>query len=333
MTDADVRIPAYALVIGPEALLADRAVDSMLAVLRADTADLEVIRLYAETYQAGELEVLVSPSLFGGAKVVVVHDLQAGDEALQRDLLAYLDAPADDVTLILRHQGGNKAKKVLDALRAHRARVIEAQAVKSDRDKQAFVANEFRARGRKASAQAVRALVDALGRDLRELAGGCAQLVEDTEGVVDERIVEVYYGGRVEATGFRVAEAAVAGRLGEALSLLRHALAAGLDPVPIVAVLALQLRQVARVGAAGRARSADLAARLGMAPWQVDRARATAAGWSPEGLGRAIQAVAAADVDVKGGARDPVYAVERAIMTIAAERAAGRTERDRAAAR
>jgi DNA polymerase-3 subunit delta len=40
-------------------------------------------------------------------------------------------------------------------------------------------------------------------------------------------------------------------------------------------------------------------------------------------LGVAIQAVAAADVEVKGGGRDPVYAVERAILSIAAARRSG----------
>ena len=35
-----------------------------------------------------------------------------------------------------------------------------------------------------------------------------------------------------------------------------------------------------------------------------------------EGLAEAIQAVAHADFEVKGGGRDPVYAVERAVLTI-----------------
>lgn len=51
-----------------------------------------------------------------------------------------------------------------------------------------------------------------------------------------------YHGGKVEATGFKVADAAVAGDAGEALRLLRHAIAVGVDPVPIVAVLAQRLR-------------------------------------------------------------------------------------------
>ena len=139
--------------------------------------------------------------------------------------------------------------------------------------------------------------------------------------------VETYYGDKVETTGFKVADAALRGDTAEALRLLRHALAGGLDPVPIVAVLAMQLRQVGKVASAGRASSANLARDLGMAPWQVDQARRTAQGWDGIRLGRAIQAVAAADVDIKGGlrtgtavARDPEYAVERAVLAVCRER-------------
>ena len=98
--------------------------------------------------------------------------------------------------------------------------------------------------------------------DVRELASAVSQLVEDTEGVVDDKVVEVYHGGKVEATGFRVADAAVAGQSGDALRLLRHAISTGVDPVPIVAVLASQLRQLVRVGSAGRGSSQQLAGQL-----------------------------------------------------------------------
>lgn len=53
-----------------------------------------------------------------------------------------------------------------------------------------------------------------------------------------------------------------------------------------------------------------------MAPWQVDRARRELAGWSDDALAYAIQAVARADAEVKGASRDPVHAVERAVLAI-----------------
>jgi DNA polymerase-3 subunit delta len=221
---------------------------------------------------------------------------------------------------VVTHSGAQRGKRAVDALVRQKARVVECPAIKTDRDKTDFVANEFRREGRKATPEAVRALVEALGRDTRELASAIAQLVADTEGVVDDRVVELYHGGKVEATGFRVADAAVAGQTGEALRLLRHAIATGVDPVPIVAVLASSLRQLVKVGSAGRGSSQQLAKQLGLAPWQVDKARRQLSHWTADGLGRAIQAAAAADVEVKGGGRDPVFAVERAILSITAAR-------------
>ncbi len=309
-------VPPYVLVSGPEELLAERALTATVDVLRESDPDLEVIRLTAADYQPGDIGRLANPSLFGGAKALVVTGLdEAGDE-LQADLLAQLAMPPDGVTLLVWHRGGNRGKKVLDALKKAKARVIEAPAIKSDKDKSDFTVHEFRRQGRSITPDAVRALLDAVGKDLGELAAACAQLIADTDGTVDADVVERYHGGKVEATGFRVADAAVAGNLGEALRLLRHALSVGVDPVPIVAVLASQLRQLVKVSGAGRGPSGHQAKALGMAPWQVDRARRALNGWDDEGLGQAIQAVAAADFDVKGGGRDPVYAVERALLEI-----------------
>lgn len=315
-----MNLPSLVLISGPEQLLAERALRSTVDLVRESAPDAETVRVDAAAYEPGELMLHTSPSLFGGLKIVVVRDLDEGGDELLDEVVALAKAPLDGAVLIAMHKGGNRGKRALDALKKGGARVIDAPAVKSDRDKTAFITNEFRSGRRKVTGEAVQALLDAVGKDLGELAAACAQLIADTTGVVDVEQVDQYYGGKVEATGFRVAEMAVAGNAGEALRLLRHALASGLDPVPIVAVLAGQLRQVAKVASAGHGSSAAVARDLGMAPWQVDRARRSARGWDGDRLGRAIQAVAAADFDVKGGGRDPVYAVERAVLTICRER-------------
>ncbi|HSP60649.1 MAG TPA: DNA polymerase III subunit delta [Ornithinimicrobium sp.] len=315
-------IPTLALVQGPEEILAERGVESVVDAVRVAEPQAEVVRLYAASYQPGELGVHASPSLFGGWTVIVVHDADEADDALMEDLLAYLARPADAVTLVVRHKSGNRGKKVLDTLRSGGARVVEAKAVKSEADKHAFVKHEFRVARRKIHEEAVGALVQAVGKDLRELAGACAQLARDVEGPVEVQDVHTYYGEKVETTGFKVAEAALAGDEASAMALLRHAMNGGLDPVPLVAVLAMQLRQVGRVAAAGRGSSTQVARDLGIAPWQVDQARRVAQGWDGHRLGRAVEAVARADVDVKGGLRTesavraPEYAVERAVLQV-----------------
>jgi DNA polymerase-3 subunit delta len=209
----------------------------------------------------------------------------------------------------------------LDAARNLGAPEASCQPITRDEEKVQFAADEFRRLGCTIAQAAVRALVDAVGSSLRELAAACAQLASDVAGDDDRaRIgvedVERYFGGRVEVTGFRVADAAVAGRADDALVLLRHALATGADPVPLVAAVAMKVRALAKVSAAGRGPSGELAKQLGMAPWQVDRARRELSGWTEAGLASAVIALAEADTMVKGGGRDPVYAVERLVLQV-----------------
>lgn len=326
------------LVTGPEDLLAERAVTAVVrAARRADPA-VQVVEVRPEGYQRGDLAVHTSPSLFGEAKVVVLRGLDEAGDDLVADARALVAAPEPDVTLVLRHRSGNRGKGLLDAAKAAGAVVHTCAQVKTEADKTDFVVREFRTARRKMTPEAVRALVEAVGQDLRELASACTQLMADTlppQGrasdapPIDDVVVEQYYGGRVEATGFKVADSAIAGDTDQALAMLRHALASGVDPVPVVAVLAMGLRSLAKVSAVGSARAGDAARELSMAPWQVDKARKQLRGWSGAGLAAAIEAVAAADLAVKGGlpvkgrrAGDPVYAVEKAVLQIGAARRA-----------
>lgn len=313
----EVELAPLILLSGSETLLAERALERLVAQARERDPEVDVIRVEAPTYQAGRLRVVASPSLFDEARLVVLGDLHQGSEDAVEDLVAYVRDPAPDVVLVVQHGGGVRGKKALDAVRAAGAVVVQCEPVKRDADKAAFVSAELARSGRRADAAAVRALVEACGTDLRELAAACSQLAADTSGRVTADVVARYYGGRVEATGFRVADAAVGGDAGAAVALLRHALATGTDPVPLVAALAAKLRTLAKV-AASRGRGLDPARDLGLAPWMVDRARRELVGWTPEGLAAAITAVAQADAEVKGEGRDPVFAVERAVLAIAA---------------
>ena len=313
----EVELSPLVLVTGSEALLAERAVDRLVALAREVDPAVEVTRIEAAGYEPGKLRDAASPSLFDEARMVVVTGLQSGtDEALD-EVARYVADPAPDVWLVLQHGGGVRGKRALDAVRAARAVVVTCEPIKRDGDKTAFVVAELRRARRKAEPAALRALVEAVGSDLRELAAACQQLAADSAaGPITLDLVTRYYGGRVEATGFRVADAAVEGRAGEAVAMLRHAVATGTDPVPLVAALAAKLRILAKVGAA-RGRGLDPARDLNLAPWQVDRARRELASWTPEALAHAIGAVAQADAEVKGGGRDPVFAVERAVLAVA----------------
>lgn len=312
----DVTPAAVVLVSGPEEYLGIRAMDRIRTQVRAGAPDVEVSRINAAAYEPGTLLMQVSPSLFGESKLIEVEAVEAMNDAFLADALRYLEQTEPDAVLVLRHAGGVRGKKLLDAVKKGGWPVVDCQPLKKDMDKAAFVMAEFKAGGRRIEQDAVQALVNAVGASLSELAAACSQLIADAGTTVTSDIVDRYYGGRIEATAFKVADAAMVGNAPLALSTLRHALATGADPVPLVAALAAKLRTVARVaGASGS--SAQIAAELGMQPWLVEQAQRDVRRWTPEGLVRSIQATAEADAQVKGLSRDPVYAVEHAVTVIA----------------
>lgn len=306
------------LVTGPETLLAERAIRAVRERMRDADPSVEVSDIDAGQYAPGELLTLASPSLFAEPRLIRVSQVEKATDAFLEEALAYLAEPADDTVLVLRHGGGVRGKKLLDAIRGGLGAGVEVVCaeLKREGDKVDFAAAEFRAAGRKATPGAVRALVSAFTDDLAELAAACRQLVSDTDGDITEAVVDRYYAGRAEVTAFAVADAAIAGRPGEALGLLRHALASGSDPVPMVAAFATKVRTMAKLAGA-RGSSNDLARQFGLQAWQVDRARRDLQGWTDEGLARAIESLAAADAQVKGAGRDPVYALERMVGVIA----------------
>lgn len=321
LTWDQIRPAPVVLVTGAETVLADRAMRLLRDILKVEDPTLEVSELDAGAYAAGELITLASPSLFGEPRYIRVDGVEKMTDTFLEEALSYLEAPAEDTYLVLRHAGGVRGKKLLDAIRAGNGGGIEivCSELKRDSDKLDFVTAEFAAARRRIAGGAQRALVNAFSEDLAELAAACRQLIADTDDEITEQIVAQYYGGRIEATSFAVADAAIAGRHGDALGLLRHALASGADPVPMIAAFAMKIRTMAKLSGA-RGSSGELAQRFNLAPWQVDRARRDLQGWTDAGLGRAIEALAETDAQVKGGGRDPVFALERMVEVIVARR-------------
>jgi DNA polymerase III subunit delta len=305
------------LVSGTESFLADRAIRALRDQLKATDPSLEVNDILASDYAPGELLTLASPSLFGEPRLIRAESVEKCTDIFLTEVLEYLAYPADGTYLILRHGGGVRGKKLLDAVRGGLGGGVEIVCadLKKDTEKYEFAQAEFAIAKKRISVGALRAITSAFSDDLAELAAACQQLISDTSAEITEATVDKYYGGRVEANAFRVADAAIAGRHGEALVTLRHALASGADPVPMVAAFASKVRTMAKISGA-RGSSAQLAQQFGLAPWQVDRARRDLQGWSDDGLGRCIEALAETDASVKGGGRDPVFALERMIRIV-----------------
>jgi DNA polymerase-3 subunit delta len=311
------------LIHGGEAALSDRALNEALGVRK----DFERTSLDGGELEIGRYGEAIAPSLFSEKRVVIVRDLQDVSAEVGEEILESFDAVDPNTHLIFIHRGGVKGKGLVDKIKKLKAEYIACEPLKKQSEKEEFVREEFARHGRKISSTAVQALVSATGSDTRELAAACSQIAFDTnagKAVIDESDIANYYQGRVEATGFDVADAVIAGDVQGTLISLRNALDTGTDPVMIISAVANSVRALAKVSDLPRnAKSFEVAGKLGLAPWQIDKARRQLSKWRPGMITFAIQELSRADVGVKGGEAAPIYALERAMVSIAKNVATG----------
>lgn len=302
------------LVFGSEEYFSSTAIRRIRDQLKAAEPSLEIYQVEANEYVAGDLVNMISPSLFSDPKLVIINGVERCSDALIEDGKSIQIEDLIDTTIVFQHAGtSTRGKALLDVIRSNDDAIEIACAKLQDKDKSAFVSSHFAEAGRKISQSAVRALVDAFGNDIPELAAACDQLLADSAEQVDEALVDRYFGGRVEATAFNVFDKAIEGHGGEALVLLRHALQTGDDPIRIIGGIANGLKRMAMIMHDPRANGAT----LGVSDWVFNnKIKKSLNGWDDEGMIRVLQALADADAAAKGAERQPEYRLEQLVLLI-----------------
>jgi DNA polymerase-3 subunit delta len=308
-------VPSATIAVGDDGLLADRVVARAVAGAEVGASVHDTV---AAELTADLLAEIASPSLFAEPRVLVIRGLQDLAKDVVDPLVATLEDDSVDLTVVAHHAGGVKGKAILEALKGVGATTVAIPKITSVRDREQFAVDEVKAAGGRIDRDAAIELVAAIGNDLREIATACGQLVADVGPSISLNEVAIYHRGRAESSGFAVADRAVEGNTAAAIETLRWAYATGLDPILVSSSLAANLRLIAQVGAAGGGSPDAVAGRLGMPAWKVRRAQDWLRRWRPDALARAVRAVAVADADLKGAADDAAYAVERAVLAVAA---------------
>ena len=312
------------LVLGEEELLIERAVAQILRSARqragaapeSAIADVPVNRMRAGDVSTYELTELLSPSLFAEERIVVLEAAgEAGKDAAALVASAAADLPAGTV-LVVVHSGGGRAKALAGELRSLGAQVHQCARITKAGERSDFVRGEFRALKVRVDDEAVTALLDAVGSDIRELASACSQLVADTGGAVDATAVRRYHSGKAEVKGFDIADKAVAGDVAGAAEALRWAMLRGEPLVVLADALAEAIHTIGVVMplSGGPYR---LAGQLKMPPWRVQKAQKQARRWSRDRLAVASRVVATLNANVKGAVVDADYALESAVRQVA----------------
>lgn len=298
--------PTFTLVSGPEELLVERAIDSlMVAALKVDpTAEQRVVDA-SEAGAGGDIAEACSPSLFGTPAVVVITNVESIDDNAMAQLEQAIADPPINTWILAAHAGGVKGKKYQVALAALANEKVDASAIKKRNDVSAFVQSEVKRHRKKMDSKAQTLLVEAVGSDVRTLAASVAQLAADVDdAVITSEHVTEYFGGATEVTAYQIADKVIARHGEEALNMLRMAESVSgstLGP-PTVSALVFSMRQLVAVAAAPPGMSErDLAVEAKVPMWKIPSLRAQSRHWSQKQCAVAMLVLADLDAAMKGG--------------------------------
>ena len=256
------------------------------------------------------------------ARAVLVDGVEAWKTADVKEVEAYLASPAPATVLALVGDGLKKdsalAKTVAKAGEVHFYEVTK-------KDLPNWVGEQFARLGASADRDACRALVEAVGDDVGDLASEIQKLATWANGEQITRVdVEQLAVGRAETPVFAVTDAwgqrDVSATLRATESLLdrSHRPRSG-ELIRLVASLVGhvgRVRKISRLADSG-VRSSEIASRLKVHPFVAEKSAKQARNFSPEELAQATVRLAELDAGAKGGSRlPPELQLERTLVEI-----------------
>lgn len=292
--------------------------------LRARIGDEATEQLHASE-ASGENAVAACNALGlfgGGARLVVVDGVEAWKTADVKEIETYLAAPAPATVLALVGDGVKKDAPLAKAV-AKAGDLLVYDVAK--RQLPEWVGEQFARLGASADRDACRALVEAVGDDVGDLASEIQKLATWADGEpITRAAVEQLAVGRAEPPIFAVTDAwgsrDVGATLRAAESLLErsHRPRSG-ELIRLVGSLVAhvgRVRKIARLADEG-VRSREIASRLKVHPFVAEKAAKQAGNFSQEELAQATVRLAELDAGAKGGSRlPPELQLERTLVEI-----------------
>lgn len=304
---SDGLAPAY-LVVGDDAFLVSEAIGEALAAV----PDLCIEEFGPGTDVGHILESLRTPSMLGDRRVVVVRDLDHLPAEAHRQLASYLDDPDPGAVLVLV---AAKAPPRMAAAMRKVGRVLEVPKGRRP-DLLAWLAEQARRKGLTTSAEALAALIEALGEERMALVQGLDELVLalGPRGRLAVEDVRLHFSGRADAQVFGFIDAVAGRRSGQALEALHRLLRRGEPAQRLFWALSGHFRQLLLVGDRS---PRELAQALGFQHWRAEKLARQAKGFTPASLIDAYQLLAEADRKMKRSEEPELLTLERAVVAIA----------------
>jgi DNA polymerase-3 subunit delta len=309
-------MPVYLLWGQDEFLLREAALE-ILGELRPREVD-------GAEWEGGETGDLMTPSLFGERRALLVSNAKALPDAGVAELKRYLESPDPDAPLIATVTVGERAKapaalaKLFDGVGS----VVEVKVQRKDLP--GWLAQRARAKELNLAPEGATALVDRLGEDPAALEQALEQLGSAFPG---ERMTAELVGRQFRGLGeqkiWDLCDRAFARDLPGAMRSLRTIMEARGEGLMILGGLAARLRDLIRVRALPeRMPPGELAKQAGLRfEWQARRYRDLAKRYTLEELTAVHERIVWADRALKSGATDDIV-LPMVVTAIAGDAAA-----------
>src|SRR5690606_29213436 len=250
------------------------------------------------------------------ARYVLARDVDQAPAEEQEALAAYFASPVDTACVVLTAEKLDKRSKLVKAANAAKA-AFEAKPMKGAALRR-FATEEAQRRGHVLTPRAADALTDALGDDLAAIDDACERLsLYAGEGAkIDVDAVEACVTRIATDSIWALVDAVGARNTKKALHAAGSLLADREPPLRILAMVARQLRIVARMreGLAAKMSDEEAALAAGAPPFKARELKESARRFTMRELSAAFTTLAMADLALKGSRVPPERVLEESVI-------------------
>jgi DNA polymerase-3 subunit delta len=294
------------VVSGDDARLVGEALTSLVAELVGpDDRVLVVEELSGDEYELGQVvDAARTLPFLADRRVVVARDLQRFKKVEElATLLEYLAAPADTTTLALEWVADSgPPRKLLTAVGQAGGVHHKPGPGRNTAEKAKWVAEQVAAAGLELDRAAMARIVEHVGEDAGRLPGLVALLagVHGPGTSLTEEDVEPYLGDAGGVPPWDLTDRIDDGDITGALQAVERMMAGGRHPLAIMATLQTHYERMLRLEGTGASSRTEAAEILRASPFPAGKALAGARRLGMDGLARAYELLAHADVDLRG---------------------------------
>jgi DNA polymerase-3 subunit delta len=257
------------------------------------------------------IDAALTPPFLTDRRVVVASDIGRFTADDFAGLVAYLADPMPSTDLVLTSSGGRLPKRFTDAWKKAGGQNIDVDPPTRARERQGWFDEQFAAAGLKLDAAAKARIIDVLGEDVGRLGGVLDALAASYSGRLGVAEVEPFLGQAGAVPPWELTDAIDRGDTAVALDRLQRLVVGGeRHPLQIMSTLHGHYGRMLRLDGSGAEDETTAAQVLGLkSTFPAQKALAQLRRLGPTGVRRAVELLAAADLDLRGAVDWPAELV------------------------